>query len=384
MATFYVRTTGNDANAGTSPGAAWRTINKAASAAGIGSGDSVIVEPGVYREVVTFAMTSPTVETKFIADVMGLVFGTVGEVILTAFLTDDNTAPSTSALITLAGRDFITFQSITMIGGSNATVACIDGTTTTSTNIRVLGCRLEGAGGVGRLISMSSTFGVALNLEVSGCTLAGRGIGILISGTTGTGADWDQAFTITNNQFFGVSSAGVSINSGGSSANYPGGGKVYNNTFFGGSNAVATTAPRVSTSIPCDCQNNHFLMQNTAGLNANTLGQITSDYNRFSGGAAARTNVNAGAHDIATAGAAGIDWFAGLKDGFARVIPMVPRAGGPLVGVGNPTVAPTLDYYGATRPNPPSIGHAEYATLSSGGGLGGSIFHGAITPGEAS
>src|SRR5690242_4908865 len=71
MATYYVRKTGSDAAAGTSPATAWATIGKALGASGIASGDTVYVGPGVYREQITVAMTSATVETLVIADVDG-------------------------------------------------------------------------------------------------------------------------------------------------------------------------------------------------------------------------------------------------------------------------------------------------------------------------
>ena len=69
MATYYVRKTGSDSNAGTSAGAAWLTIGKALGASGIASGDTVYIGAGVYREAVTVNMTSATAETKVIGDV---------------------------------------------------------------------------------------------------------------------------------------------------------------------------------------------------------------------------------------------------------------------------------------------------------------------------
>ena len=64
MTTYYVRTTGNNASAGTSPATAWATLTKALGASGIASGDTVYVGAGTYRETVTVAMTSPTAEIR--------------------------------------------------------------------------------------------------------------------------------------------------------------------------------------------------------------------------------------------------------------------------------------------------------------------------------
>ena len=52
MATYYLRTDGNDANTGLGQGSgqAWRTFRKAVSSTGIGSGDTLYIAPGDYRD----------------------------------------------------------------------------------------------------------------------------------------------------------------------------------------------------------------------------------------------------------------------------------------------------------------------------------------------
>ena len=112
MATYYVRKTGSDSNAGTSAGAAWLTIGKALGASGISSGDTVYIGAGTYREIVTVNMTSATAETKIIGDVDGSQTGDAGEVIWTAHVTDDVTVPSSAYPLVANGRDFITIQKL--------------------------------------------------------------------------------------------------------------------------------------------------------------------------------------------------------------------------------------------------------------------------------
>jgi hypothetical protein len=59
MATYYVRQDGNDANTGlgSTTNLAWKTLQKALGATGIGSGDTVYIAPGIYIEAVTIGGT---------------------------------------------------------------------------------------------------------------------------------------------------------------------------------------------------------------------------------------------------------------------------------------------------------------------------------------
>ena len=59
MATYYVRQDGNDANTGlgSATNLAWKTLQKALGATGIGSGDTVYIAPGIYVEAVTIGGT---------------------------------------------------------------------------------------------------------------------------------------------------------------------------------------------------------------------------------------------------------------------------------------------------------------------------------------
>jgi hypothetical protein len=80
---YFVRKTGSNAAAGTSPATAWATIDKALDT--IVSGDTVYIGAGTYREMVSSAASGGTTETRIVGDVDGAMTGDVGEVILTAF-----------------------------------------------------------------------------------------------------------------------------------------------------------------------------------------------------------------------------------------------------------------------------------------------------------
>jgi hypothetical protein len=143
MATYYLRTAangGSDAAAGTSVGAAWATFDKALGAAGISSGDTLIVGGGTYRQSATCTvnMTSAGAETTIRHDYDNVI-GDGPEVRWSAYGTDDTTTPATVSLLTLNGRDFLTFEGITLVGGNSA-VTCVQASTATSTNITFRRC----------------------------------------------------------------------------------------------------------------------------------------------------------------------------------------------------------------------------------------------------
>ena len=59
MATYYVQPNGSNANTGlgASNATAWQTVQKALGATGIGSGDTLYIAPGTYREAITIGGT---------------------------------------------------------------------------------------------------------------------------------------------------------------------------------------------------------------------------------------------------------------------------------------------------------------------------------------
>ena len=115
MTTYYVRKTGNDSNAGTSAGAAWLTIDKAANT--VAAADTVYVGAGVYRELVTMD-TSGSVgnQISYIADVDGSQTGDAGQVIISAYTTDIDISEQLAACWNMNGKQFITVRGFNMIG----------------------------------------------------------------------------------------------------------------------------------------------------------------------------------------------------------------------------------------------------------------------------
>ncbi len=260
--------------------------------------------PGFFRETVSVAMTSATVETFVIADPgNGQGFKTSGgarvapaPVVLTAYTTNNTTASSATVLLALAGRDHLTFQGIIFVGGNNARV--VNGTTTTSTDIKFQDCEFHPFQDA-ITIDMTTVFGTALNFTMDRCVI-GPAFGspvIQINAPTGTGSDYDLNVQIQNTLILAAGSTRtIRMTTSGASANKPGGIDMHNVTLLQGQEFFSISSANGSTSIPCTV-NNCYMRCSVTALTAGAAGAITEDYNIIEA-STARSNVTAGAHSI--------------------------------------------------------------------------------------
>jgi hypothetical protein len=273
MTNYFVRISGSDGAAGTTAGAAWRTIGKALGASGIASGDTVYVGAGVYREAVTVAMTSAVAETIVHGDVTGEFTGDSGEVIWTNFVSGWNDTPSGDVL-NLSNRDFLTLRNFTMIAGAGGNV--IDGGTAHSSNITIDNCMIQGFGSVAPIV-VTASFATALAWTIKNsfvCVWTGQNA-IAITETTGTGADWDLNVQIQDSVIIAMA-AGISVTNSGTSANEGGGVDLNRCTIIAGTSGFLTVGTRVSLTFPCTVTDCLILSgTNSAGLNAGEAGAIT-------------------------------------------------------------------------------------------------------------
>jgi len=363
MTVYYVRKSGNDGAAGTTPATAWLTIAKALGAAGIASGDTVYIGAGTYRETVTVAMTSATVETFVIGDVDGSHTGDSGDVIWTAYTTNDTTAPAAAATLTLSARDFLTFVDLTILGGDAAT-SCIVASAI-STNIKLTRCTLiTGRNGV--VIGVTGTADTALDWTIDSCILMGFQSAALVLFTlpTSASADYSADVLIQNTVFMGPpANVALAITASGASAFKGGGVDAYNCTFVFASQAVVTQSANVATSLPCHVYNSVIYgLQTTACLSATTSGQIVEDYNWIVG-TIPRSNVSAGGNSTASGANGAIAKAPLLELGQSWLYGRRPRpffspmSGSPLLGFGAQAGGPAIDLAGGPRPS----GGATYA-----------------------
>jgi hypothetical protein len=366
MATYYVcSSTGSDANNGLGPDASavtnkpWLTIGKALGAAGISSGDTVYIGPGTYREVVTVAMTSAVAETSLLGDpgnAQGFktaagVLVSPAEVIWTAYTTNDKTVPSATSLLNFAGRDFLTFQFITFVLGSNA-IGIDAKTTLTSTDITFKDCTiLDFYPTNHRGIRLGVGFGISANWLIDRCIFCCGSAGVPINielTSAGAGADYDANIIFRNSRI--ISTAGTTFLIANLSAlAFRGGGVVLRNiTGSGGTTFMSTAATFISTTFPCTVTNS--FISGATGLSAGTAGQITENYN-INMCSTTLTNVTAGANSINDYSYApllqfGQEYISGMQQRPYGE----PMNGSPLLGFGNDGSQTAYDGLNRLRP----------------------------------
>lgn len=363
MTQYFVSPHGSDSNNGLGPDPAhatnkpWLTLAKALGAAGIASGDSAQICPGTYRETVTVAMTSATVETIVHGDVdnsSGFKDGsgnTVpgGDIIWTAYTTNDTTNPSTSRTLSATTKDYLTFENILFIGG-NLGGSCVS--LTTSENCEFSRCVFI-PGAQGATFNITPAVDIASNLLLDSCVViaAGGNLGINLAPPTSTTADYDLAITIKNCLLTGGSGGGpFRVTPSGANSFKPGGVTFYNCTIWGGSDNVNTQV-NSSTTHTVKIYNS-VLFSGNVGLNANASGQIVEDYNIIYA-ATPRTNVTAGANSKASSPFTyALLWEAGQAE-IAGRLPrpwLMPMKASPLLGFGNQSGSPDVDFLNRPRP----------------------------------
>jgi hypothetical protein len=369
MATYYVRTDGNDSNTGTGPATnqAWQTITKAIGATGIAPGDTLYIAPGVYRGVFTAAFTNPTSEGQRIiiaGNPTASQFSGVnaGPVIITNFTT--NTAATNGNIVTIF-KDFVTLQDINIIstnpGGSPYYMII----KANGTKINFTRCQFHQTTGSAELygVDYSVKAGQAGG-TISQCVLLGAEFNIYGESHSGT---WDSQTLISDciilntntNSFCNNGVRLTSLTSG-----QFGGLKIIN-CYISAQNGVKV-AVAISTTFPAIVQNCYI--EAATGISALSAGQIVQTYNLIQA-SNALANVSSSATTLTNV-------FASYNGSIGKIqgwgdYPFVSLLSSAQLGInaGINTNSPVSDIYGTTwfAPSTPTIGASEFQSYTPTG-----------------
>jgi len=341
MATYYVRTDGNDANTGlgSTTALAWCTVQKALGAAGIGSGDTVYIAPGVYRENITIAGTY-SAATYIIGDPTAAQFPDVaqGLVRLTNYLTLD-TAAGSGTIMSSGNKNYLNISYLYFDG--SATMLSLGA----SAECVIENCAFIGssaASSVGVIAGISP--GVTINHTIRKCIFMVGSAAISYGFGFGSSSDWSVGLTVQDCVVIGGTGIRTARTAGAPSLQ-GGGINVYNcyiqsctvGVFF--DTGDATYPPSVMNCIIANC---------TTGLSGRLGAAGVQNYNRIIGCTTTLTNFSTGANTV-TVGPVMVDIGMSQLFGLSAKQTWFSALPGSLnIGFGDPTGALTTDLFGAT------------------------------------
>lgn len=335
-------------------GGALLTINKVTN---IGvttvfqAGDSVWIGAGVYREVITLGQSYSTSKILYIGDVDGVMTGDAGEVLVTAYTTNDKTAPSSTPVLNInATRNFFGFRNINFVGGSsNPSIMALSD----SKNWEFVNCAfLTAMSNNVSTITCTSSTASAINGVFDRCRFHTQSSTVFgVSLPTSAVADYDANIVIKN-CIIDVLSLIADISGSGALTFKGGGVYFYNNTMrSSGSPNLRTSNANVSTTFPVRVEN--CILISSAGvtpMSANAAGQIIEAYNLYSSNTA-RTNITTGTGVISNGSYAALLWW-GQENVFGGLPKpeYSPHPNSGLIGFGASGNAISTDIFGVTRP----------------------------------
>jgi hypothetical protein len=362
---YYIDADGGDDSTGDGASwlTAWKTIDHAIGSSPAitlsGSGDVVHVKGGIYYGSVSLGL-SPTSSSPL------TIVGEDGLVEWAAW--SNSTTQATSAALEASGKSYVTLKNVRMIGGAGTgnTGSCISVTGSWS-DWTVEDCEFIGGCNNARANTayFATTSAAAINLAVRRCDFLGLGQTTTYTNLTIrtplAASEYDLNALVENSRFLG-SSAGVMLQqSGGTGTPWSTGLRVQQCTFASMYRGViVASSPTLTT--PVEVYGSTF-MGVCYGIYANTAGQIVEDGNYF-WCFSPRTNVAAGANSDASS----MPRFNIAVDRLAGGNPRPfgePLEGSSTIGAGNYGTPPSVDFYGQTRPSPPSIGALERDTFET-------------------
>lgn len=311
MATYYISPYGSDSNngLGPDPGHAtnkpWLTFSKVFGAAGIASGDTVFICPGVYSQQFTLTMTNPVAATYIKGDplnVQGFKDGSgnivpAGQVALTAYNTGLTAFPTgTSPIFSFSGRDYYKFSDISFYAARSSCISIGDGQ-----NIDFIRCNFRGAASSSSsLVTHTSTLNQSSNITFQDCCFFSNRASVDCVNITTTRSATSE--TNLNIRFAGclfLCSGGQCVTvaySASANTYWPYGVNFYGCTFVNSTGVRAYTASATAMTNPALTVRSCIFACAT-GMSAGAVSHADENYNLFHC-STARSNVNAGANSI--------------------------------------------------------------------------------------
>lgn len=357
MATYYVRPDGSDANTGLGSAAnqAWRTIQKALGATGVGSGDTVYIGPGLYGEQVTIGGTY--IATTYITgDPTASQFSglTAGNVQIGAFTNLSNAPIYTGKTISGTSKNNLYFSNIEFLLSCGTNFGNAGVAFATSANLTFDKCVFQQNNTTGHhLLNVSAPTSTALNLTVKNCVFSAYnsagGYHIVINGESVINDTTSVTNTVFMHGVTGIYTANTTLS-------------VTNCTF-----TFMTNRGIEQLGTPILTLRNSLFHLCALGASFTSSSSGTQTYCRYIACGVSFVGSSASATS-STSGVGGYDNLYSLVSGASRLQPFSSIFGSPNIGFGTTAGAPTTDMYGVAWAGvTPDAGSATYRSLSSVG-----------------
>ena len=365
MATYYVRVDGSDANTGlgSSTGQAWQTISKALGATGIGSGDTLYIAPGTYRQGTAVVVGGTYSAMTYVnGDPTAAQFSGVpaGLVRITTFQPSDTSAVGSNNAFTITSKSNLTFQKLFIEVGTGTGISCL----TSCDNIVIQDCVFTMQGRTN-----GTSYGVAVNcgvistgITVQRCQFFGGTVPISFFSQAGTGLDF-KCFAY-DNIVEGFTNTGIRVgNPADINAITRGVGCVIsNNVIIGGTYGLTTgmidvgsIAFRNNVIVNASIYAGQSLyITNAVVASNNSTLQCAANYAAISSTGDRSTGVY------------GFDVGEQFKFGIATLMRYTTWLASPNIAAGSTSNAPATDQYNVTWYNTtPDIGAVTYRNVQS-------------------